>query len=73
MLNHLRKTIQVEKNFFFNDLQKEGNTVSNTIPIALKKYSLNLDSTLLPQNILLLGFGVGLSWSGGLIKIKSKL
>lgn len=72
MLNHLRKMIEVENDKFFNDLRFEGNTVSSTIPIALKKYS-NNSNVSFPQNILVLGFGVGLSWSGGLIKITNNL
>ncbi|MBL0325195.1 MAG: ketoacyl-ACP synthase III [Cytophagaceae bacterium] len=72
MLNHLRKMIEVENDNFFNDLRFEGNTVSSTIPIALKKYSNNSNLSF-PQNILILGFGVGLSWSGGLIKISNNL
>jgi 3-oxoacyl-[acyl-carrier-protein] synthase-3 len=71
MLNTIRKKLNIEKNHFFIDLLDGGNTVSCTIPIALKKYSqLNIGNT---QNIILVGFGVGLSWSGGLIKINTKL
>lgn len=70
MLNHLRKSLQIEKYRFFNDLRFEGNTVSNTIPIALKKYTSSINS---PQNIILLGFGVGLSWCGGIVKINNEL
>ena len=44
-------------------MEKWGNTVSSTIPMALKemllKYPLGDKST-----ILLAGFGVGLSWAG---------
>ncbi|SHM61871.1 ketoacyl-ACP synthase III [Flavobacterium saccharophilum] len=70
MLNFMRKRLKIESDKFFIDLEDGGNTVSCTIPIALKKYSefINSEST-----IIIVGFGVGLSWSGGLIKIKSKL
>ncbi|MCC8424865.1 3-oxoacyl-ACP synthase III family protein [Mucilaginibacter sp. UR6-11] len=72
MLNSLRKKMCVDTDKFYIDLNEGGNTVSSTIPIALKKYSLlNLDDN--EQNIMIVGFGVGLSWSGGVIKIKNKL
>jgi 3-oxoacyl-[acyl-carrier-protein] synthase-3 len=71
MLNTIRKKLKVESEFFYIDLFDGGNTVSSTIPIALKKYSQNNIGQ--NQNIILVGFGVGLSWSGGLIKINSKL
>jgi 3-oxoacyl-[acyl-carrier-protein] synthase-3 len=47
-----------------------GNTVSCTIPIALKEYSQNIKNE---ETIIVVGFGVGLSWSGGLIKINNNL
>lgn len=70
MLNFMRKRLKIPSENFFIDMEDGGNTVSCTIPIALKKYSklINSEST-----IIIVGFGVGLSWSGGLIKIKSKL
>ncbi|TDP00900.1 ketoacyl-ACP synthase III [Flavobacterium sp. 245] len=70
MLNFMRKRLKISSDNFFIDLEDGGNTVSCTIPIALKKYSelINKETT-----IIIVGFGVGLSWSGGLIKIKSKL
>jgi 3-oxoacyl-[acyl-carrier-protein] synthase-3 len=71
MLHSIRKRLKIEPNNFFVDLFDGGNTVSCTIPIALKKYSHSNFGGL--NNIVLAGFGVGLSWCGGLIKIKSKL
>jgi len=71
MLNSIRKKLKIDQNHFFIDLLDGGNTVSSTIPIALKKYS--QFNTGITQNIILVGFGVGLSWSGGLIKINKKL
>jgi len=70
MLNFMRKRLKVESNNFFIDLNDGGNTVSNTIPIALKKYSENITKN---ENIIVVGFGVGLSWSGGLIKLNKKI
>lgn len=71
MLNFMRKQLQVERKYFFIDLLDGGNTVSSTIPIALKKYSLAISNS--QQTIMLVGFGVGLSWCGGVIKLKHKL
>lgn len=72
MLDFLRKRVKVAKENFYNDLSDGGNTVSCTIPIALKRYtdSLNEDKEL---TLGIIGFGVGLSWSGGIIKINNKL
>ena len=70
MLNFMRKRLKIDSDNFFIDLEDGGNTVSCTIPIALKKYSQKINRT---ENIILVGFGVGLSWSGGLIKISNKL
>ena len=63
-----KSSINFEK--FFINLEKYGNTVSNTIPIALKEFSENVEK---PTTILLGGFGVGLSWSGCVININNKL
>jgi 3-oxoacyl-[acyl-carrier-protein] synthase-3 len=71
MLNTIRKKMFIEEKNFYINLQLGGNTVSCTIPIALKNYSQNYSNADL--NILLIGFGVGLSWSGGYIKINDKL
>ncbi|WP_348810469.1 ketoacyl-ACP synthase III [Flavobacterium maritimum] len=70
MLDFMRKRLKVTKDRFFIDLADGGNTVSCTIPIALKKYSQQISDT---ENIIIVGFGVGLSWSGGVIKIDCKL
>ena len=72
MLNTLRKRLKVSAEKFYIDLEDGGNTVSNTIPIALKRLSdsLAIDRYL---NIALVGFGVGLSWAGGMISIDKKL
>ncbi len=70
MLNFLRKRLKIEEERFFIDLRDGGNTVSSTIPIALKKYSQKITEK---ETLLLVGFGVGLSWSGGLVTINNKL
>lgn len=72
MLNFMRKRLKIEPNKFFVDLEDGGNTVSCTIPIALKKYSLGMEEGK-SETIVIVGFGVGLSWAGGNIIINSKL
>lgn len=72
MLNFIRKRLKIEPNKFFINLEDGGNTVSCTIPIALKKYALKMEQNK-SETIALVGFGVGLSWAGGIIKINSKL
>lgn len=47
----------------YNYIENIGNTVSSTIPIALKEYIENRKRKT-TETILLAGFGVGLSWSG---------
>ena len=72
MLNFMRKRLKIEQNKFFVDLEDGGNTVSCTIPIALKKYSLEMEEGK-SETIVIVGFGVGLSWAGAKININSKL
>lgn len=65
MLEHLRKKLGVPADKFFVSLAESGNTVSSTIPIALA--DAERTGALRPgMRVMLLGFGVGLSW-GGLI------
>lgn len=59
MLEHLRKKLKIDEDKFFVNLSKVGNTVSSTIPIALCDAR---DENKLTGNVLLAGFGVGLSW-----------
>ena len=68
MLNFLRKSIKIPKDKFYINLEETGNTVSATIPIAIKNA---LDEKLikLGNKVLLAGFGVGLSWGATIITI----
>ena len=60
MLEYLRKILNIPKDKFYINLLHTGNTVSATIPIALKDC---LDTQILTHGntILILGFGVGYS------------
>lgn len=65
MLNFLRKKLKIEPERFYIDMGEVANTVSNSIPIALKDAK---DAGILHGNVLLCGFGVGYSWGGCVIK-----
>ncbi len=68
MIDYLRKKIKIPEEKFFNDMLDTGNTVSATIPIALRK-ALNRGMVKEGDKVLLCGFGVGLSWGSTIIKI----
>ena len=67
ILEFLRKKMKIEKEKYYVNLANFGNTVSSTIPIALCEAK---HEGLLNGNILLAGFGVGLSWGGVILKIQ---
>src|SRR5262249_20180273 len=67
MLEHLRKKLKISQEKFVIALRDCGNTVSSTIPIALS-HALR-DGSLQPGHlVMLIGFGVGYSWGGGLMR-----
>jgi 3-oxoacyl-[acyl-carrier-protein] synthase-3 len=66
MINYLRKLLDIDKDKFYIFMEKVGNTVSSTIPIALCEAR---KEDKLHGNVLLAGFGVGLSWGGVMLKI----
>ncbi|MCY0979384.1 ketoacyl-ACP synthase III [Chryseobacterium wangxinyae] len=72
MLDFLRKKIKAPKEKFYIDLEDGGNTVSCTIPIALKRWSDGYSGEFPVENIALVGFGVGLSWGGTVISVDKK-
>lgn len=59
VLNGLRRRLGVAAERFVVDLAGTGNTVSASIPIALSR----LPEADRPRRLLLIGFGVGLSWA----------
>ncbi len=67
MINYIRKMLEIDKERFYIYMEHVGNTVSSTIPIALaearKEGKIN-------GNIMLAGFGVGLSWGAVMLKAK---
>lgn len=66
MINYLRKLLEIDKEKFYLYMEHVGNTVSSTIPIAMVEAR---REGRLKGNVLLAGFGVGLSWGGVMLKI----
>lgn len=67
MLDHLRKKLAIPPEKFSLHMRHCGNTVSSTIPIALRD-SLDEGQLQVGQRVMVVGFGVGLSWSAGLLE-----
>ena len=65
MINYLRKLMEIDKDRFYVFMETVGNTVSSTIPIALVEAQ---KEGKLCGNIVLAGFGVGLSYGAVVIK-----
>jgi 3-oxoacyl-[acyl-carrier-protein] synthase-3 len=68
MTEYLRKKIKIPEEKFFQDMLHTGNTVSATIPIALKE-ALDRGIVKKGDKVLLCGFVVGYSWGATIIKI----
>lgn len=66
MLNFLRKKLKIDEDRFYYCLSEFGNTVSNTIPIALT-CAIEEGKLTNNQNVLIAGFGVGYSWGGTML------
>jgi len=67
MINYLRKLMEIDKDKFYVFMEDVGNTVSSTIPIAI--YEAQKEDRL-HGNVLLAGFGVGLSYGATILKCK---
>lgn len=68
MLNFARMRCGVPQEKFVVDLEDGGNTVSSTIPIAMK-HMMDKENLKQGQTLLLCGFGVGLSVAGIVLKL----
>lgn len=68
MLNTIRKVCVLPKDKFHINLENTGNTVSSTVMIALKDC---IEEGIISagMNVMITGFGVGLSWGGTILKI----
>lgn len=71
ILDHLRRKLKIPEEKFCSAYEDVGNTVSSTIPIALKEL---MKSKCLKQNdlIMLVGFGVGYSWGATFVRWKER-
>ena len=67
MLNTIRKVCTIPKEKFYINLENTGNTVSSTVMIALKDCLTS--GTIHPDmQVMITGFGVGLSWGGTVLQ-----
>lgn len=66
MLNTIRKVCGIQKEIFYMNLESTGNTVSSSVFIALKDC---IEKGPVPKgkNVMITGFGVGLSWGGTIL------
>jgi 3-oxoacyl-[acyl-carrier-protein] synthase-3 len=67
MLEHLRKKLKIPAEKFFVGMRECGNTVSCTIPIALKQAA-GQGRLKAGDLVMLVGFGVGYSWGATLVR-----
>jgi 3-oxoacyl-[acyl-carrier-protein] synthase-3 len=67
MMEYLRKKLKINPDIFYYFIENVGNTVSSTIPIALKESMLD-KSVHSGKKVLLAGFGVGYSWGGTVLQ-----
>jgi 3-oxoacyl-[acyl-carrier-protein] synthase-3 len=68
MLDYLRKKLKIPSEKFYTNILNTGNTVSSTIPIALKD-CIDNGKIKSGDKVLLCGFGVGYSWGATIITI----
>uniref|UniRef100_UPI0040475465 ketoacyl-ACP synthase III n=1 Tax=Algoriphagus sp. TaxID=1872435 RepID=UPI0040475465 len=67
ILEHLRSKLNIPHEKFLMNMENSGNTVSSTIPIVLEK--LIEDNSFRNKIVMLIGFGVGYSWGGTIMKL----
>lgn len=67
MLSTIRKMSVRPKDKFYINLAETGNTVSSTVLIGLKD-CLDNGTIKSGMNVMISGFGVGLSWGGTMLK-----
>jgi 3-oxoacyl-[acyl-carrier-protein] synthase-3 len=66
LLEKVRKALGIPEEKFVIDIENYGNTASSTIPIALRDMEL-AGRLKKGSKVLLMGFGVGLSWGGAVL------
>ena len=68
ILRRQREILDIPEEKFYIDMETTGNTVSSTIPIALKD-ALERGKVKRGDKVMLVGFGVGLSWGATIVEI----
>ena len=66
MLDVLRRKLKIEKELFYNNIEFTGNTVSSSIPFAIKEL-IDRKKIKRGDKILLAGFGLGFTWGATVI------
>ena len=67
ILDNINRRLSIKKEETFENYSKVGNTISASIPIALKDASIK--KKILNNNLIIIaGYGVGLSWGSALLK-----
>lgn len=70
VLTSLRDKLDIPDEKFCIDVEELGNTVSSTIPIAIRRAMTRVPEKFKPgSKVLIAGFGVGYSWGGTVITI----
>ena len=67
MLDTIRKVNGLPRDKYYVNLETTGNTVSSTIPIAMKQLS-DAGKLQSGMKVMLMGFGVGLSWGATILR-----
>ena len=72
MLESLRRSLHIPPERFFVNIADHGNTISSTIPIALR--DAHAQGRIRPSDtVLLSGYGVGLSWGATVVRFPASL
>jgi len=64
MMNYLRDKAGLNDVPFHNDITDTGNIVSGSVPLAIEQVIKSRGASSDLKNVMLAGFGVGLSWAG---------
>ena len=68
MLDTIRKVNGLPRDKFYVNLETTGNTVSSTIPIALRQLE-EVGKLNSGMKVMVVGFGVGLSWGATVVSV----
>lgn len=68
ILKRQREILDIPEEKFYINMENTGNTVSSTIPIALKDL-MDSGKVKAGQKVMFVGFGVGLSWGATIVEI----